>query len=59
MVLLCYSVNDSTGLLEDMWVPPYISSGIKQVRGICICSNFNRVAFLEIYQALSAFRVIL
>jgi hypothetical protein len=52
MVMICYISNTSTALLEDMWGLSHKNRGIKQTLGSSIFSNFNRVAFLEILQAL-------
>jgi hypothetical protein len=52
MITLCYSRNNSTALLEDMWLPPHRIRGVRQALCSRIISNFNWVAFLEIYQIL-------
>jgi hypothetical protein len=55
VVTFGYSGDNSGAFLQDMWGPPDKSRGIKQALGSGIFSNFNRVAFLEIRQALPAF----
>jgi hypothetical protein len=52
MVMLCYSCNNSSALLENMWSPPHKIRGINQDICNCILRNFNWVALLEIRQAL-------
>jgi hypothetical protein len=54
MVTISYSSNNTAALLEYMWIPPHKIRGVKQVLGNCILSNLNRVAFLEVSQALPA-----
>jgi hypothetical protein len=49
-----HSGNNSGAFLEDMWGPPDKTRGIKKALGSSIFSNFNRVALLEIRQALPA-----
>jgi hypothetical protein len=49
-----YIGNNSAALLEDMWDPPHKIRSVKQTLGSRILRNFNRVAFLEIRQALPA-----
>jgi hypothetical protein len=54
VVTFGYIDNNSGVFLEDMWGPPDKNRSIKQALGCSIFSNFNRVVFLEIHQALPA-----
>jgi hypothetical protein len=50
-----HSGDNSATLLEDMRGPPDKSRDINQALGSDILSNFNRIAVLDIRQALPAF----
>jgi hypothetical protein len=52
VVTFGYSENNYGALLQDVWVPPYKRRSIRKALFSSIFSNFNRVAFLEISQAL-------
>jgi hypothetical protein len=54
VITLGHSGNNPGALLKHMWGPPYKNRAIQQAFGRRIFRNFNRVAFLEICQALKA-----